>query len=617
MNGIEEQIAIEDAELAAQQTAQMAMPEAQQVLQAQAAADTQAVDPLEVAPIDIPPTDTEQNAAAQTKTAQDVLWESVQTQTAWNDITASLAERGVEVRVSDALGEDDGTYQNGVITISSKAKNPVLSVLKHELTHYIEGTPEYEKLSNYIIDLAANEAEARGGNIDTLLQGIMQEYAPRYATEGRTFGEQDARRELVAKYVASRLFTNEAAITELVNSNRTLAGKIKSWLTYAISKFKARNNPELRSLIEAERLYTKALAAADGKSGGRQYSIELDSKGREFVKLDRDIFVDADGYELPENQWSEKLTEWLNSNAMYGMTIPTSDGKTLTITSTTADEMAKFNDNMNPDQYHCKLLAAAQIDELAQVSKHSKYGKNEKPKHSVRAAKGWEYRDAYFSDGENLYRARISVAMGEDVNELYNIGYISEVERAINKKGTPTVIGSPEQMNAPATILNDEASGYTLTDIISSPSQNSNPQNQKSTGDSFDDLIAKYGAIKAGAEPRVDIEVPVRTEDGKKVMMTVRTFMEAPSVSDMSRSEFKSAVERGEYSYAPISDNAAISNAQHKIERDGLSRSLGAWKRRSGAQLNKYDVALAETLMLQAQLALAALLIIARFLREL
>jgi murein DD-endopeptidase MepM/ murein hydrolase activator NlpD len=148
--------------------------------------------------------------------------------------------------VFDSNTDANGYYENGTIHLSPDAEN-VPVVFGHELTHSLEGTKAYEQLVDHIsqsVDIAAES------------QRKIQEYAER----GITLDQKAAEAEAVTEYVTENLLTDEAAIQRIANDDRTLAGKIRTFFDKTAAK--VTGNAEKAYLVEAERLYAKALKQA-------------------------------------------------------------------------------------------------------------------------------------------------------------------------------------------------------------------------------------------------------------------------------------------------------------------------------------------------------------------
>ena len=209
----------------------------------------------------------------------------------WADVDAgaqaravSLGERlGVPVVFEQMPEGFTGRYEDGVIHIATRlpaGEAPELTVLRHELTHYLEGSAEYGALSDYVVQLAQRLNPQL--NVNRVLEGLAEEYAAR----GVELSPDGARREFVARFVQDKLLRDETAIDRLVRERSGVAGRVLNWIEYRIARLKLRgqNSAEARALLEAERLYVKAFARTGTRpeltDDGAQYNISDQPEGR-------------------------------------------------------------------------------------------------------------------------------------------------------------------------------------------------------------------------------------------------------------------------------------------------------------------------------------------------
>lgn len=170
-----------------------------------------------------------------------------------------IADRfGADLVVDKLANGASGEYLGGTITIDPAAENPVRQVLIHELTHHMESSGLYEEFSQKVLGFIA---EDMGVDVDALRQSITQEYGQ----NGVQLDEGGASRELVAKFAESKLFQDEASISRLLRTDRNLFQKVYDWIRDTLSK--VRGTSEERFLIDAQRLYEKALRQAGTQQG--------------------------------------------------------------------------------------------------------------------------------------------------------------------------------------------------------------------------------------------------------------------------------------------------------------------------------------------------------------
>lgn len=145
-----------------------------------------------------------------------------------------------------------GQYSNGKITIDPDAPNPVMQVMVHELTHHMETSGLYNEFSDMIIKYIS---ETLNADVQNLKNRIISDYSGIAELD-----EAGATRELVAKFCETELFTNEESIERLLRDNRNLFQRIYDWIRGTLARMGAK--PETQALMDAEKLYKKALEKA-------------------------------------------------------------------------------------------------------------------------------------------------------------------------------------------------------------------------------------------------------------------------------------------------------------------------------------------------------------------
>lgn len=174
---------------------------------------------------------------------------------------AKIAQNfGCRLRVGIPEGGGDGSYLNGVITINPNCENPVMQVLIHELTHRLESSRQYGRLQ----DLVRRHLESRGVDVDAQLQAVVEQAEAR----GESMTPGYAMRELVAQYTQTELFQNEQAIQRLLREERSVFNTVRNWLSDAVHWLTG--NREQKRIIQAQRLFEKALRTSDPKMGMSQ-----------------------------------------------------------------------------------------------------------------------------------------------------------------------------------------------------------------------------------------------------------------------------------------------------------------------------------------------------------
>lgn len=161
-----------------------------------------------------------------------------------DEITQLSSDIGVTTVFDDSLPDNVNGYydrETGEIHINPNAD--ASTVFSHELTHSLEDTAAYQKLKDLVINQLGDEVET-----------LRQQKTDLYNRLGK---DLDVDSELVADYVSQNLFTDAESIRRVAEADRSLATRIKNWITRMIAK--VTGNSEKAFLMRAEGLYNQAL----------------------------------------------------------------------------------------------------------------------------------------------------------------------------------------------------------------------------------------------------------------------------------------------------------------------------------------------------------------------
>ena len=469
----------------------------------------------------------------------------------WTDVDAgaqaravSLGERlGVPVVFEQMPEGFTGRHEDGVIHIATRlpaGEAPELTVLRHELTHYLEGSAEYGALSDYVVQLAQRLNPQL--NVNRVLEGLAEEYA----TRGVELSPDGARREFVARFVQDKLLRDETAIDRLVRERSGVAGRVLNWIEYRIARLKLRgqNSAEARALLEAERLYAKAFARAGTRpeltDDGAQYSIEYDRYNTPYVVIEEDILAN-----VPREEWESIVKSTMRQKFPNAVTVGNSN---IIINAKSRGELTRSNytqgiSEAEPQMYADKLRSTNNADEL------------------IRAAQNWVNEDLHHprSDsiidfargkvrmriGSNEYAADVLVGYRGPYGLLFydvtNLKPIS-IEEKIKAGAERTITTQNEPHVDPPHLPNSSYQSPTGM----SRNKSSEPS-YSLDGLTWDEMVARYGAKPAGAEPRTrDEAVPERAGDEQRVSDFLRSFVESDKATDEMVAQVRAAVENGD-----------------------------------------------------------------------
>lgn len=300
-----------------------------------------------------------------------------------NNLDAATADKidtvakqlGVTVRFADSVdgGEANAQLRGSEISIEKNNPNPVMSLLGHEITHYMQvnAPKEYSSFKRAVQDLVKNDA------------AIIAEI---YSDRGRTITSEGALDEAVANY-AGELINNTTVLDDFIErhrENKSLIRRVLDAIRSFIGKLtgsekrKARTaEGKLAAALEATRKnYKKTAASVSGDTnsninetddGDTKFSIKYDANNTPYVVIEEDIL---DG--VPRSEWVRTVKDNLREKFPNGVTV---GNNVIEINAQSRREMTFSNYMqrlMRTDRqlFSDKLKATNNADEIVQAARN-------------------------------------------------------------------------------------------------------------------------------------------------------------------------------------------------------------------------------------------------------
>lgn len=522
----------------------------------------------------------------------------------------------VKILVTDMESADlSGWYQDGVVYINKKAKNPITVIAQHEITHRLrEAAPEaYREFEAYA--LAAISKRAKKSTAELVIDKQEQ-----YRKNGIELSNEEAMEELAADF-AGELLVDVKQFERYAKQNRETAGKILTALRNFIEKLRryfqegSRDKREYQAKkqfsLDYETVETAlakweaALASVDEKQTGEGK--------RKFTFLGHDDATRKPIYEsnfplgTPRSEKAQRIL-WYIQNVWSKKPIPLKiknpDGSTRIIE-------AKFDPTYSEDKSvktdASKLMGGNRhgtareqrvtldlADDYYQIVRESEYNrsKNETGKDSEthKDVKQWHYfiDDILFqeqgSQERESYRVTINIKEKDDGSFVYSFN--AERPEETKKEELST------RQTLHADVNQTEKNGEVNAQLFEfSVAENVPGVNRKFLvdGDGTETKGNKEEFLPEGESPYRTVQVPAETEHGK-TSLTARTIMEAQATPDSAVEALQQEVREGGFSYVPITDKNAKAQAALRVEQDGYEKTLADWLGNTG-QLTKNEVA--------------------------
>ena len=395
-----------------------------------------------------------------------------------------IAKRvGATVELSpDIIGA--GEYRDGVIRINPNSGDPVRRVFVHELTHHLEQSGDYQSF----VAFYQKHMEESGLDLDARIKAKQEQYTE----QGVTLDADGAQKEVVAEFCESMLFTDDASIGRLAQTNPGLFTRIKNWLRDM--SVKLRGTEEQKFILEAEKRYRKALEAVEGQKnsipGETQYKIETLPDGKRYVKANRPVITSKDS-----SQWSKQAEGFINDVVRNGedITVFTPDGFGVQITDRSAYKLTDTHvqsvektgrKQLEAAELGAKMRAAGHIDELLETAKWRRWRPDQNKNHANDLGEdGFDYFTAYFEDADGQYYAvkisagvnnGVGIYVNDDIDTAYSIGVMDKRKHPMDTGSSASPAGSDAQshwMSSDTSISDSSANDNTAQETVTESTQ--------------------------------------------------------------------------------------------------------------------------------------------------
>lgn len=317
----------------------------------------------------------------------------------------------------------NGYYQDGRIYINANSDKPVLTTMKHELTHHLETSEYYNALQQMMMNEYSKTSKH---GVDKLVEAIQEDYA----NYGVNLSNEDARHEFAAKYVEEKLFTDEASVKKLYQEQPNLFKRVYEWIKDTIKY--VRSSKEQRALMDIEKLYVKAMNDTSQrdtfKSSNTSYSFDNKSFN-DIVNQDNVIRMEDGTYAFKvdfEMNQGNTLTQKNVRDIIksLGPQIVTLDGDVINITSPGASEYVygTSSKSMYADTLNKKMNLAGSLEDAIKTSNYEYTENNIKQtgKSGLLAPDGFDKRTARIIDKSgNAYELNLVIGINQNTRSPY------------------------------------------------------------------------------------------------------------------------------------------------------------------------------------------------------
>lgn len=525
------------------------------------------------------------------------------------EIAARIAEQtGRNIQFVKTLGNGiEGKYDaaTGTLTIAADSPSPLKAILKHELTHSLEGTRAYTELSDFVMaEFVQKDAEANGMSVDEFIQAKMTQYAE----SGETLTREGAVKELVADYCAAKLFADEKAIRQLSAEKPSVARRIWAWLRSVRTKLFGTKQEKL--VAKAEALYRDALMGPYRSGEGAQYSLQTNPDGTRYVQIDTDQEIFKG---VPRREWPKVARRYINEH-FRGKTLPLGEYDAASIKSKASGEYAypRKPYPVESAEFAAKMRASTELDSLMEAAEYM-YSVDDMKNHSEATA-GWDYYTVKFILGGHVFEGIINIANGENSRQFYDITKIREVPDVSTESDTSLARPSPAFRNLSYDTTVPQSTDSVNTSIPiggENSTQSAIGFLGEDTAAAMKRLVEQYGRnssnpVEIGRLTPMDADTTPAVSGGSRDTGTGYTVPtesaeEGDAASHFSKSIEKASIFDDDFKKLSLEDvgistydsitNKETLRAANKALNDGGYRAVTEWFSKSADEATPEDIA--------------------------
>ena len=328
--------------------------------------------------------------------------------------------------------DEEGKIKREVIfNPNGDSQNTMQQISIHELTHDLVGTKEYEELKNLVLD----KNKTRQGYKEAR-QSLESTYSQVYDSNSENF-KSLVDDEEVADTLAQKL-GDQDFINSLNVEKPNVFKRIYNWVVDKVNKITGNRFEKVYWEDIKNKFESAYRQDYQGKSNSNRFSIQTDSNGNKFVKIDtnQDIFK---GKTLSEQTKIAKQYI-LDKFRDKGLKL---DNENVKITSKTANEYTHPKNQLPYKTKQAKIKASTELDNMLNISDYQ-YSSNDDGRHRF-AKDGWDYYKTVFEVDGVKFEGLVNVAKSGDKKTFYdvtNIKRISQNRSALDKSFSTSLTNS-------------------------------------------------------------------------------------------------------------------------------------------------------------------------------
>lgn len=350
----------------------------------------------------------------------------------------------------------------------------------HEMLHDMAGD---EKVKKDLFNLVLDKNKTRDGYSDAR-SNLEEMYSQVYDKNSEEF-KSLVDEEEVADTLAQKL-GNQDFINSLNKEKPNVFKRLYNWIVDKLNKFTGSKKEKIYWEDVKNKFESAYRQDYQGTSNSNRFSIQTDSNGNKFVKIDtnQDIFK---GKTLSEQTKIAK--QYILDNFRdKGLKI---DDKNVNVTSKTANEYTHPKNQLPYKTKQAKIKASTELDNMLNISDYQ-YSSNDDGRHRF-AKDGWDYYKTVFEVDGVKFEGLVNIAKSGNKKTFYDVTNIKRISqnRSASDKSFST------------SLTNSNNSIPTSNNNVNTTNNNSMQENAKNTKNEIRTSIKPSGAWQSFLENQI------------------------------------------------------------------------------------------------------------------
>ena len=401
----------------------------------------------------------------------------------------------------------------------------------HEMLHDMAGD---EKVKKDLFNLVLDKNKTRDGYSDAR-SNLEEMYSQVYDKNSEGFKSLIDEEE-VADTLAQKL-GDQDFINSLNKEKPSVFKRIYNWIVDKLNKFTGSKNEKLYWEDVKNKFESAYRQDYQGTSNSNRFSIQTDSNGNKFVKIDthQDIFK---GKTLSEQTKIAK--QYILDNFRdKGLKI---DDENVNVTSKTANEYTHPKNQLPYKTKQAKIKASTELDNMLNISDYQ-YSSNDDGRHRF-AKDGWDYYKTVFEVDGVKFEGLVNIAKSGNKKTFYDVTNIKRISQ--NRSAS------------------DQSFSTSLTNSTNSIPTSNNNVNTTDNNNSMQESENNSGSFNLTQNNTLNVPTKKLTENQRQNRLEYLKNIDTSNMKLLEKSKIKSEIRALENGYNSVEEMRKVEKEQEQ-----------------------------------------------------